>query len=70
MKLLIDGQWSDAENNETLNKYNPATGKIMGTFPSASRKDVDRAIDAAETSFEKWGEMGSVARSKIIYRGK
>ncbi|MCL6089748.1 MAG: D-glyceraldehyde dehydrogenase [Candidatus Thermoplasmatota archaeon] len=70
MKLLIDGQWSDAENNETLNKYNPATGKIMGTFPSASRKDVDRAIDAAEESFEKWGEMGSVARSKIIYRAK
>lgn len=68
MKLLINGSWVDSESEGELTKYDPSTGKVMGTFPAASREDVNNAIDAAEESYEKWFAMGSVARSKILYR--
>lgn len=70
MKLLINGNWVDSENEGELKKYNPSTGQVMGTFPAASREDVNKAIDAAEESYEDWFALGSVARSKILYRAK
>jgi len=68
MKNFIDGEWVDSSNGETLNKISPVDGQVIGTFPSATRDDVDRAIESAEESFEKWFALGSVARSKILYR--
>ncbi|GGM73111.1 aldehyde dehydrogenase [Thermogymnomonas acidicola] len=70
MKLYIDGQWVDSSSGETIEKYNPVTGEVLGKFPAATKEDVDRAIDAAEEAFEAWNEMGSVARSKILYRAR
>lgn len=70
MRLLIDGKWVDSQSGEELNKYNPSTGKLYGKFPAATKEDVNSAIDAAESSFEKWFALGSVARSKILYRAR
>lgn len=70
MKLLINGEWVKSGNENELNKYNPSTGNLYGKFPAATKDDVNSAIDAAEESFEKWYSMGSVARSKIIYKTK
>ena len=70
MKLLIDGEWTKSGNDSELEKYNPSTGQLYGRFPAATKEDVNRAIDAAEVSFEDWFSKGSVARSKIIYRAK
>ncbi|BAB60192.1 aldehyde dehydrogenase [Thermoplasma volcanium GSS1] len=69
-KLYIDGQWVDSSNGDTLTKYNPVTGEVIGKFAAASRDDVDRAFDAAEDAFQKWMDLGSVERSKIIYKAK
>lgn len=70
MKLLIDGEWTDAENSELLHKYNPVDGSILGDFPAASKNDVDRAIESALKAFDSWSSLGSVKRSKYIYRAK
>ncbi len=70
MKLLIKGEWVNSGNNDELEKYNPSTGKLYGKFPAATKEDVDSAMDAAEESFENWYSMGSVARSKVIYRAR
>ncbi len=70
MKLLINGNWVDSGNEEELKKFNPSTGKVMGTFPAATTDDVNAAIDAAEDSYEDWFKMGSVARSKILYKAR
>lgn len=70
MKLLIDGKWTEAENKEMLHKYNPVDGTLLGDFPAASKNDVDSAIDAADKAFESWLSLGSVARSKYIYKAK
>ena len=70
MKLLINGNWVNSGNEEELQKYNPSTGKVLGTFPAATREDVNAAIDAAEESYEDWFRQGSVARSRILYRAR
>ena len=68
MKLYIDGEWTEASTGNELEKFNPSTGEILQKFPAGSKEDVNRAIDSAENAFEKWNELGSVERSRIIYR--
>ncbi len=70
MKLFIDGSWSDSSSGSTIEKLSPVTGAKMYDFPAATKEDVNRAIDAAYTSWEKWYSMGSVNRSRIIYKAK
>ncbi len=70
MKLFINGTWCDSSNGNTIKKLSPVTGKEMYEFPAASKDDVDNAIDSAYDSWEKWYSLGSVKRSKIIYKAK
>ncbi|MGC8547193.1 MAG: D-glyceraldehyde dehydrogenase [Thermoplasmata archaeon] len=70
MRMLIDGEWVESHDNEKIKKYNPVDGKILGYFPAGKRTDIDRAIDAADKSFPAWNELGSVERSRYIYKAK
>lgn len=70
MQMYIDGEWTDSSSGDTLKKYNPSTGEVLEEFPAGKKTDVDRAMDAAESSFEKWHEIGSVERSRIIYKAR
>ena len=61
-KLLIGGEWTGSGDSlDVKNKYD---GSTVGVLPTASREDVDRAIDAAERTEEL---MGAVAR--LMRRG-
>ncbi|MCL5791184.1 MAG: D-glyceraldehyde dehydrogenase [Candidatus Thermoplasmatota archaeon] len=66
MKNYIDGQWVDSSNGKTIDKLNPSTGELLDKFPASTTDDVDRAIDAAEASYEAWYALGSVERGRII----
>ncbi len=66
--LFINGEWIKPSTEEYLNKYNPSTGEIYGKFASASREDVDRAVDAAYDAQRKWEKLTSVERSKYLYK--
>ncbi|EQB71044.1 MAG: hypothetical protein AMDU1_APLC00039G0021 [Thermoplasmatales archaeon A-plasma] len=70
MKLLVDGKWRDAENKELLQKYNPVDGSLIGEFPAASKNDVDDAVESALKAFDSWSSLGSVKRSKYIYKAR
>ncbi|ASI13627.1 NAD-dependent aldehyde dehydrogenase [Candidatus Mancarchaeum acidiphilum] len=70
MKLFINGSWCSSSSGNTIEKLSPVTGKKMYNFPAATKDDVDNAIDAAYNSWEKWYSLGSVSRSKIIYKAK
>ncbi len=70
MKLFINGLWCDSSSGNTIEKLSPVTGKKMYEFPAATKDDVDDAIDAAYDSWEKWNSLGSVSRSKVIYKAK
>ncbi len=70
MQMFIDGEWVNSNSGEKLKKFDPSTGEVLEEFPAGKKEDVDRAIDAAESSYEAWYEKGSLERSKIIYRAK
>ena len=44
----IDGAWADADNGQTINVTNPATGDVIGTMPKMGAAETRRAIEAAD----------------------
>jgi acyl-CoA reductase-like NAD-dependent aldehyde dehydrogenase len=65
-KLLIDGQWTGSGNIlEVKNKYD---GSTVGVLPTASRADLDRALDAAERAEETMADMPAYKRAEILLK--
>lgn len=65
-KLLIDGQWVGSGNPlEVKNKYN---GSTIAALPTASREDVDKAIDAAERAEDVMADMPAYKRADILLK--
>jgi acyl-CoA reductase-like NAD-dependent aldehyde dehydrogenase len=65
-KLLIDGQWvNSGPVMEVKNKYD---GKVIGTLPTASKENVEAAIDAAERAEDVMADMPAYKRSEILLK--
>jgi acyl-CoA reductase-like NAD-dependent aldehyde dehydrogenase len=65
-KLLIDGQWvNSGPMMEVKNKYD---GKVIGTLPTASKENVDAAIDAAERAEDAMADMPAHKRAEILLK--
>jgi acyl-CoA reductase-like NAD-dependent aldehyde dehydrogenase len=52
-KMLIGGEWVDAQSGETFESINPYTGRVWATAPEAGDEDVDRAVGAAREAFDE-----------------
>jgi alpha-ketoglutaric semialdehyde dehydrogenase len=65
---FIGGEWVDAASGETFESRSPATGELIGTFPSSGPEDVDRAVEAARRAYEEWRLVPAPARGEILYR--
>jgi len=66
-KNLINGEWVSALDGATFETRNPAnTRETLGAFPSATREDVKRAIEAAQAAFPQWAGMPAPARGAIL----
>jgi succinate-semialdehyde dehydrogenase/glutarate-semialdehyde dehydrogenase len=65
LQLFIDGQWLDG-NGAGEDVINPATGKVLGRLPHASKADLDRALDAAAKGFKAWRKVSAYERSKVM----
>ena len=63
---LIDGQWVQADNGETLPVTNPATGEIIGHVPSMGAAETRRAIDAAFRAQKAWAGKLAKERAAIL----
>ena len=62
----IAGTWVDASSGQVFENVNPATGDVLGTFPSATREDTKRAIDAAKMAQVAWGNQPGPNRGLIL----
>jgi succinate-semialdehyde dehydrogenase/glutarate-semialdehyde dehydrogenase len=65
-RLLIDGQWSDAQSGKTLDVINPATGKPIGKVAHAGIADLDRALLAAQRGFTEWRKVPANERATTM----
>ena len=63
---FIDGQWQQAEKQETYDVINPATEEVIGQASKSSSSDVDKALRSAENGFQSWKNKPAWERAKII----
>lgn len=67
-KMLIGGQWLDAASGETLPSIDPATGKLLGVFPSGGEADANEAVHAARRAFPTWKRVTPIDRGRMLQR--
>lgn len=67
-KLLIDGQWLDAESGERFDVLAPATEQAMGTAARAGAADVDKAVVAARCGFAVWSGLAPREREAVLLK--
>ena len=62
--LFINNEWVPAENGKRFQSINPATGEVVSDFASASKNDVDKAVNAAWKAFKSgvWSELSAQDR--------
>jgi phenylacetaldehyde dehydrogenase len=69
-KMLINGQWVNAQSGKTFPTYDPATGEVLARVAEGDKADIDLAVRAARKAFEQgpWRKMTSSDRGKLIWR--
>lgn len=68
MKMLIGGQKVAASDGKTIDVFNPATGERIDTVPSATREDVELAVEYARKGCEEWAATPLHERCRILSR--
>jgi aldehyde dehydrogenase (NAD+) len=66
-KILIGGEWRNAQNSATLDLMNPSTGEVLCKIGRGSPDDIDRAVRAAQSALNgDWGKLTAVDRGRIL----
>ncbi|HMU84187.1 MAG TPA: aldehyde dehydrogenase family protein [Leptospiraceae bacterium] len=67
--LFINGKWQKPTGSKYFATHNPATEEKLAEVADAGEKDVDAAVQAARSAYEKtWRKMPGRERGKYIYR--
>ena len=64
----IGGKLTDPEGKQYIDNYNPATGAVYSHIPDSDERDVQLAVDAAESAFPNWSVLPKEERSAILMR--
>jgi phenylacetaldehyde dehydrogenase len=69
-RMLINGDWVDANSGDTFHVYNPATGGVMAHVAAGDHADIDLAVKSARQAFEEgpWSRMTHADRGKLIWK--
>jgi aldehyde dehydrogenase (NAD+) len=67
-QFFIDGKWVDPAGQDTVIVLNPATEDASGSFPDGTQADIDRAVMAARSAFDRgpWPRMTPAERADIL----
>lgn len=67
--LFINGEWQKPLSKKYFDTINPATEEKLSEVASANAADVNKAVVAARTAYEKvWKKMPAKERAKYIFR--
>jgi aldehyde dehydrogenase (NAD+) len=67
-KVYIDGAWVPSTGSGTIDVVNSTTEEVMGSVPSGTAEDVDKAVAAARKAFESWSTTSVEERGKYLTR--
>ncbi|MGL4859470.1 MAG: aldehyde dehydrogenase family protein, partial [Enterobacteriaceae bacterium] len=65
-QAFINGQWCDADNQQTYAITNPATGEVIARVSSLGEAETLRAIDCAEQAWPAWRALTARQRSRYL----
>ena len=67
--LFIGGEFVPSHGEQRFDTINPATEEVLASITEANPQDVDRAVAAARSGFEKhWSRMPARDRGKYLFR--
>mgnify|MGYP002655679549 CR=1 FL=1 len=66
--LYIGGKYVSASSGEFFETVNPATADTLAKLQSASKADVDKAVQSAKEGQKIWASMTAVERSRILLK--
>ena len=64
--IYVNGKYMDAENMYPL--YNPHTEELIAHIADSTEKDMQIAIEAAHTAFQKVKTLSSLERAEILFK--
>jgi aldehyde dehydrogenase (NAD+) len=67
-RLFIGGDWVAPEGTDTIEVISPATEEVVGRVPDGTEADIDKAVAAARTAFDRgpWPRMTPTERGEIL----
>lgn len=66
IKNYINGSFVESSGANTVEVFEPATGKPYAILPDSSGADVERAYQAAKAAFDSWKNIKAEERFKIL----
>lgn len=66
--LLIDGEWVDGAEGDTIRVINPSTAELLVEIADATSADGIRAVDAAAAALPRWGAVAPRQRAEVLRR--
>ncbi|TJZ85475.1 aldehyde dehydrogenase family protein [Paracoccus hibiscisoli] len=68
-RMLIDGDWRDAQSGTVIEARDPATGRLLATVPRGAEADIRDAVAAARRAFEgPWARFTPFERQALLLR--
>ena len=67
-QAFIDGRWVNADNNSTLEVFNPSNGAIIASVPNCGAAETVRMIDSAHRAQKSWAEQPAKQRALFLRR--
>ena len=66
-KMYINGEWVDSLSGKKIESLNPENNEVWATVPEANEKDVDKAVQSAQSAFENnWSKLHPRERAKYL----
>lgn len=67
---FINGSFTNASTNKTLDVISPLDGNHLSTVPMSSAKDLDDAVQAAKKAFPSWSKTPIKERVQVFFKYK
>ncbi|XP_018415755.1 PREDICTED: aldehyde dehydrogenase family 1 member A3 isoform X2 [Nanorana parkeri] len=68
-QIFINNEWHQSVSGRTFPVYNPTTGEKICDVQEADKADVDKAVEAAKSAFQKgsaWRRLDASGRGKLL----
>ena len=64
----VNGHWIAAQDDAVIDVRDPADGTRVGCVPALGRREVERAVDAANAAFTSWKTQLPQERARLLAR--